>query len=78
MHIYIQIRFMNTVFFFWSMAVLTPQEQEVEFLEAGEVGYMMAGIKTVEDARVGDTITHEFESRRALQASSLRPHALVA
>ena len=52
-----------------SMAVLTPQEQEVEFLEAGEVGYMMAGIKTVEDARVGDTITHESESRRALQAS---------
>ena len=26
---------------------------------------MMAGIKTVEDARVGDTITIEAESRRA-------------
>lgn len=28
-------------------------------LSAGEVGYLIAGIKTVSDTRIGDTITHE-------------------
>ena len=32
-----------------------------DVLEAGEVGYLSASIKTVSDARVGDTITH-FEN----------------
>ena len=34
--------------------VRKPQKQ----LSAGEVGYMIAGIKTVSDTRCGDTITH--------------------
>ena len=33
---------------------LIPQDK----LEAGDVGYMVAGIKVVADAKVGDTITH--------------------
>lgn len=31
--------------------------EETEFLEAGDVGYIISGLKTVSDVRVGDTIT---------------------
>jgi GTP-binding protein LepA len=65
-----QIRFMNTgkKFNCDEIGVLSPGQQPVDYLESGEVGYMVAGIKTVADARVGDTITHEQESRRAPEA----------
>jgi GTP-binding protein LepA len=39
------------------LGVLSPNEQEVEALHAGEVGYFAAAIKAVADARVGDTVT---------------------
>jgi len=34
-----------------------PQERPVEFLGPGEAGFIVAGIKTVADMRVGDTVT---------------------
>lgn len=39
------------------LGVLSPQQVQVDELHAGEVGYLAAAIKAVEDARVGDTIT---------------------
>ncbi|MDE5104205.1 MAG: translation elongation factor 4, partial [Trichodesmium sp. St19_bin2] len=39
------------------LGVLSPTQQPVQELHAGEVGYFSAAIKAVEDARVGDTIT---------------------
>ena len=39
------------------LGILSPNQIPVEELHAGEVGYIAAAIKTVEDARVGDTIT---------------------
>ncbi|MEO1400243.1 MAG: translation elongation factor 4 [Cyanobacteria bacterium J06635_1] len=39
------------------IGVLSPNQVPVEELHAGEVGYLAASIKAVEDARVGDTIT---------------------
>jgi GTP-binding protein LepA len=39
------------------LGVLSPQQVTVDQLHAGEVGYLAAAIKAVEDARVGDTIT---------------------
>jgi GTP-binding protein LepA len=39
------------------LGVLSPGQIQVDELHAGEVGYLAAAIKTVEDARVGDTIT---------------------
>ncbi|MDR0662051.1 MAG: translation elongation factor 4 [Holosporales bacterium] len=37
----------------------TPKPQPVAELTAGEIGYVTAGIKSVRDARVGDTLTTE-------------------
>ncbi|HEY9657027.1 MAG TPA: translation elongation factor 4, partial [Allocoleopsis sp.] len=39
------------------LGVLSPNQVQVNELHAGEVGYLAAAIKAVEDARVGDTIT---------------------
>lgn len=39
------------------LGVLSPGQVQVDQLHAGEVGYLAAAIKAVEDARVGDTIT---------------------
>lgn len=39
------------------LGVLAPTQVQVEALHGGEVGYLAASIKAVEDARVGDTIT---------------------
>jgi len=40
------------------VGVFAPQMMEVSGLSAGEVGFIIAGIKEVADARVGDTVTH--------------------
>ncbi|GKU93177.1 hypothetical protein SLEP1_g6795 [Rubroshorea leprosula] len=45
------------------IGVLSPNQMQVEELYAGEVGYLSASIRSVADARVGDTITHH--GRRA-------------
>ena len=39
------------------LSVNTPKEKEVNSLKAGEVGYLYASIKSIEDVHVGDTIT---------------------
>jgi GTP-binding protein LepA len=39
------------------LGVFTPKPCPVDELAAGEVGYLMAGLKEVRDTRVGDTIT---------------------
>ncbi|XP_075481424.1 translation factor GUF1 homolog, chloroplastic isoform X1 [Primulina tabacum] len=48
------------------VGVLSPNQLQVEELYAGEVGYLSASIRSVADARVGDTITHY--SRKAEQS----------
>ncbi|XVF14654.1 hypothetical protein REPUB_Repub09cG0080300 [Reevesia pubescens] len=40
------------------IGVLSPNQMQVEELYAGEVGYLSASIRSVADARVGDTVTH--------------------
>jgi len=39
------------------LGILSPTQKQVDGLHAGEVGYLAAAIKAVDDARVGDTIT---------------------
>ncbi len=41
------------------LGVFAPDAVPVQRLEAGEVGYVATGLKTVADCRVGDTLTHE-------------------
>ena len=41
-----------------SVGIFTPKREEKPYLDAGEVGYMIAGIKDIHGAPVGDTLTH--------------------
>ncbi|MGD9390989.1 MAG: translation elongation factor 4, partial [Thioalkalispiraceae bacterium] len=40
-----------------NVGIFTPKRREMDTLKAGEVGYMIAGIKEIDGAPVGDTIT---------------------
>ncbi|HEX9759940.1 MAG TPA: translation elongation factor 4, partial [Candidatus Acidoferrales bacterium] len=46
----------NEVFEVESLGALTPKPVELDELEAGDVGFVIANIKRVADARVGDTM----------------------
>ena len=48
------------------IGVFTPKSLPLESLKAGQVGFVIAGIKELKAAKVGDTITHL--SKPALQA----------
>ena len=41
-----------------SVGIFTPKRQETDALQAGEVGFVVAGIKDIHGAPVGDTLTH--------------------
>jgi len=41
-----------------SIGIFTPKRTETDVLRAGEVGFVVAGIKDIHGAPVGDTITH--------------------
>ena len=47
----------NAVYEAGSLGVFTPANQPREMLKAGEVGYIIAGIKELQAAKVGDTVT---------------------
>lgn len=49
----------NTVYNADNLGVFTPANESRPSLEAGEVGYIIAGIKELQAAKVGDTITLE-------------------
>jgi GTP-binding protein LepA len=40
------------------VGVFTPKAKQKDSLEAGEVGYVTAGVKELREAKVGDTMTH--------------------
>jgi GTP-binding protein LepA len=55
-----KVRFMNTGtnYEITELGVMRPKQTQVKELSIGETGYLAASIKTMADARVGDTITH--------------------
>ena len=42
------------------VGIFTPKKQSRDALEVGEVGYVIAGIKDIDGAPVGDTLTHAY------------------
>ena len=54
-----QVKLMNTGFVtsITELGVLAPGPTPVQKLSAGETGYLITGIKEVQNARVGDTVT---------------------
>jgi GTP-binding protein LepA len=53
----IQLMSTNRAYEALKVGVFAPMMREVESLSAGEVGFIIAGIKDVADAKVGDTVT---------------------
>ena len=41
------------------VGVFSPKKTPVEYLEPGEVGYIITGIKQVSDCKIGDTVTDD-------------------
>ena len=54
------------------VGVFTPKSRSRDQLAAGEVGFIISGIKELRDARVGDTVTHAA-SQSTKQATSPLP-----
>lgn len=55
-----KIKFFNTgkVYDVTEIGYFSPSPKETDMLEAGDVGYICASIKTVSETKVGDTITN--------------------
>jgi GTP-binding protein LepA len=55
----IRMMFSGNAFEVTRLGVFSPEPVEVAEMNAGEVGFLMAGIKAVAETRIGDTITAE-------------------
>ncbi len=42
-----------------ALGKMTPKQEAVKTLSAGEVGFVVASIKTLDEVNIGDTITHD-------------------
>jgi len=62
-----QIELMATKAFYEveDLGYLTPKPRKTDCLSAGEVGYIIAGIREIKNARVGDTVTEKNNRTRA-------------
>ena len=58
-----KIRMMGTgrTFTVTELGRYTPFPEKLKRIEQGEVGYVVASIKSLGDVRVGDTVTHEYD-----------------
>ena len=52
----------NTIYEVTELGSHTPKEEKKQVLETGEVGYVCASIKNIEDVKVGDTIVKDKEN----------------
>src|SRR3954453_20127318 len=55
----IRLMWNGTTFDAETFGALTPKPVEIDLLQAGEVGFLIANIKNVADTKIGDTITDD-------------------
>ena len=48
------------------VGVFSPKRVERDALRAGDVGFVIAGVKEIDGAPVGDTVTLHIDARRVL------------
>ncbi len=60
----------NKIFVVEEVGIFTPAKKVVEKLNAGEVGYIIAGIRNMKDVKIGDTIM--FEEKKTAPISGYR------
>ena len=65
-HMKIRLVYSNEVYEVEQLGTLTPKPVALEELEAGDVGFVVANIKDVADARMGDTLTEADRPAPAL------------
>ncbi len=65
-HMKIRLVYSNEVYEVEQLGTLTPKPVALEELEAGDVGFVVANIKRVADARMGDTVTDASRPAPAL------------
>jgi GTP-binding protein LepA len=65
-HMKIRLVYSNEVYEVEQIGTLTPKPVALEELEAGDVGFVVANIKDVADARMGDTLTDASRPAPAL------------
>jgi GTP-binding protein LepA len=65
-HMKVRLVYSNQVHEVETLGTLTPKPVALEELEAGDVGFVVANIKDVADARMGDTITDADRQAPAL------------
>jgi GTP-binding protein LepA len=56
-----------------NVGVFTPANEPRQSLEAGEVGYIIAGIKELNAAKVGDTVTRVVQGTGGASATATEP-----
>jgi GTP-binding protein LepA len=59
------------------IGIFAPTMKTAKKLAAGEVGYIATGLKTVQDCRVGDTVTHAKNPARAALPGYQMPKPMV-
>ncbi len=59
------------------LGIFTPKRQEQVLLNAGEVGFVIAGVKDIHGAPVGDTLTHAAHPATAALPGFKRVHPQV-
>jgi GTP-binding protein LepA len=65
-HMKIRLVYSNEVYEVEQLGTLTPKPVALDELEAGDVGFVVANIKDVADARMGDTLTDAERAAPAL------------